>query len=1214
MRAKKNSTPLRTALIYAVFGILWILISDILVELNNSAAVNNNIGIQTIKGSLFVFASASLIYIILRRDIKTLRESEERYRDLVENSQSLICTHDLQGNLLSVNEAAVLLTGYSRQSLLQMNIKKLLAPRGAEQFEAYIQELKANRQAKGLMKIQLADGSFRVWAYNNTLRDNADQPPTARGFARDITERKHAEDALRESEDRYRMLYDSSLDAILLTVPNGSILSANPAACRMFGQTEEEIKQGGRSAVVDTSDPRLAAAIEERNRSGKFSGELTFLRKNGERFTGEITTALFKDKDGQIRSSMIIRDITERVRMEKEIQESQIRFSKIFQSSPIAINIFRLSDNRSFDFNDAFVELTGYSREEIKNSTAQELNLFVNIEMRNSWMKQLRELKGVTNQDAQIRRKSGEIRDLLASIDVIDINGDPMCLTIMTDITERKQAENTLRESEKRYHSTLDHMLEGCQIIDFDGRFLYVNDIAAKYNHLPKEQLLGRKNTEVFPGFENTEAFKTLQRCMRERAFYQTESEIILSDGAKEWFEISIQPVPEGLLILSKDITERKQSQEKMQLQSAMLEASADAIVITNREGLIQWANPAFTALTNYSIPDEVLGINPRDLVRSGRQDQNFYKNLWDTILAGNVWRGELLNRRKDGSLYNEEMTITPVRNTAGEIEHFIAIKQNITQRKQAEAQLAERHATLSAIMESAATPVFSLDLNYCYTSFNKTHANAMKSLYGARIEIGKSLLEYQNVAEDREEARKNLDRALRGERFIKSSYSGEPGRERRFFEIAHNPIYETDGRIIGVSVFASDVTERKQTEELIHQYANELEQQVEKRTAELIHANHAKDEFLANMSHELRTPLTGILGASEILSAGYQGAINEKQAQTVKMISNSGQHLLGLINDILDVSKIESGKFELQPESVLVNDICISSLAFVKQLAAKKSITVEYSPFLNPRRIHADPKRLKQILVNLLTNAVKFTHENGTVTLNVREDIELRRMVFSVEDNGIGISAEDLKRLFTPFTQVDSSLSRQYEGTGLGLALVKKLAELHGGSVSVESAEGRGSRFQVTIPIPPANEIDEENRWTVQDTPENNNFTLKGKSGRILFADDNAVNMMVISDFLGECGYHIVQARDGIEALKMAQEHKPDLILMDIQMPQLNGYEVINQLRSKKEFTATPIIALTALAMPGDRERCLEAGANEYMSKPIGLKTLVEVIERLLG
>ena len=406
-----------------------------------------------------------------------------------------------------------------------------------------------------------------------------------------------------------------------------------------------------------------------------------------------------------------------------------------------------------------------------------------------------------------------------------------------------------------------------------------------------------------------------------------------------------------------------------------------------------------------------------------------------------------------------------------------------------------------------------------------------------------------------------------------------------------------------------------------------ELEGRVAERTAELNktnseleRANHTKDEFLATMSHELRTPLNSIIGLSESLLEQNRGLLNEYQQKSLQIVEASGHHLLELINDILDLSKIEAKMFDFYPQPISVDEFCRSCLSFVRAQAAKKSIALGYIPEPSISKISADPRRLKQILVNLLMNAVKFTPENGHVSLRVAADLEEDLISFSVTDDGIGIPAKDLERLFQPFVQLDSSLSRQYDGTGLGLSLVQKLTDLHGGSVTVESEVGKGSHFKVNLPckleeISKLERIKPDFMISVQDNSPSIGVPSDEirKIGTLLLAEDNMANILMISEYLEEHGYKVVVAHDGLEAIQKAEETNPDLILMDIQMPALSGIDAIARLRVNPHFLSTPIIALTALAMPGDRERCILAGATEYISKPVSLRNLKQLIGNLL-
>ncbi len=429
-------------------------------------------------------------------------------------------------------------------------------------------------------------------------------------------------------------------------------------------------------------------------------------------------------------------------------------------------------------------------------------------------------------------------------------------------------------------------------------------------------------------------------------------------------------------------------------------------------------------------------------------------------------------------------------------------------------------------------------------------------------------------------------------------------------------PFSDESGKPYQYLAIRFDITKRKLAESQLQQINQELAR-----------ATRLKDEFLANMSHELRTPLNAILGMTEGLQSGYFGETNPEQNEALKIIESSGSHLLELIDDILNLAKIEAENLELDLIPISVEHLCQSSLTFIKQQALQKRINIHVKLQPNLPDLLVDERRIRQVLINLLNNAVKFTPSGGTITLEssqVRSELRSEGAIdyvqISVSDTGIGIAEKDIGKLFQPFVQIDSALNRQYNGTGLGLALVKRIAELHGGHVALTSELGVGSCFTVDLPCLPlilANTCtektdpipvsDQEPPCSIADRKDN-------QSALILLVEDDQVNILTFSAFLKVKGYCFIVAKDGQTAIDLVKTHHPDLVLMDIQMPGMDGLEAIKQIRLEPKLRKIPIIALTALAMKGDRDRCLAAGANEYITKPVKLQQLETQIQQFLN
>jgi len=628
--------------------------------------------------------------------------------------------------------------------------------------------------------------------------------------------------------------------------------------------------------------------------------------------------------------------------------------------------------------------------------------------------------------------------------------------------------------------------------------------------------------------------------------------------------------------------------------------------------------NDAAVASYGYT-RDEFLGMTIQD-IRPPEDHSRLAQHVAGsrpTLSTAGIWR----HQRKDGSVIDVEI-ISHALDLFGRAARLV-VAQDITARLAAEAALRQSEARFATIF--ARSPI-ALSIS-CLSDGSITHVNDAFLALCDRTHaetLGRTKLELGLWA--RPEDRHHVLEQLREQQRVTSFEAvvrAASEAERQVLVSGELVLINAEPHVL---LQFMDISALKQSQQELQDLNHTLETRVQQRTAEvhelydilrqanaeLIRAARSKDEFLASMSHELRTPINAILGYSESLQEQIYGPITERQHSAIGNIEASGRHLLTLINDILDLAKVEAGRLDLQTDLVSVQDVCQASLGFVREQALRRRLQLGLELNDHDALIKADATRLKQILVNLLSNAVKFTPAGGAVGMDVTVDAEEGVALFTVHDTGIGIAPEDLGRLFQPFSQIDSRLSRESEGTGLGLALVRRLAEAHGGSVTVESMVGQGSRFTIALPYQPPLARPATSPSLPAPTPAEPTLDSLAHD-RILLVDDNEANVNAIGDYLHARGYLISIARDGYEALVLADEVQPDLILMDIQMPRLDGLAAIRRLRALPAYAATPIIALTALAMPGDEARCLEAGASEYMAKPVSVRALARAVQRLL-
>jgi len=697
-------------------------------------------------------------------------------------------------------------------------------------------------------------------------------------------------------------------------------------------------------------------------------------------------------------------------------------------------------------------------------------------------------------------------------------------------------------------------------------------------------------------------------------------------------FRYKNEPVPENIVELCRTVggqlgfaIENARLFEESRKFRLGLERSADAVFMTDIEGTIVYANPSFEKIYGFPL-DEVIGANPR-IIKSGVIPQEQYKNFWDTLLDKGTISGEIVNKTKDGRLIPIEGTNSPILDEDGNILGFLAIHADITKRKEDEESLNRRNEYLAASAEIGRLVTSTLDLEAIY----ERSVNLVVERFGfyhASIFINDEFGTNSYLQEATGTAGKKLKDQ---KHFLPIGSRSTVGEATRSGEVVvvndttntslHRPnplLPETKAeaaiplrigaRIIGaLDIQSTEVDAFSEDDIAILQLLadqisvgidnarsyNIAQQAVE----EMREVDRLKSQFLANMSHELRTPLNSIIGFARVILKGIDGPITELQQQDLTAIFNSGQHLLGLINDILDLSRIEAGKMELTFDEVNITDLISSVMSTAAGLVKDKPIKLVSAVAEDLPMVKADAMRVRQVLINFLSNAAKFTEEGEILVKADLEETDKGRqeVMIKVIDSGPGIAEEDQVKLFQPFSQVDASLTRKVGGSGLGLSICHHLIQMHNGQIGVESAVGEGSTFYFTIPV-------------VQRKPKKQGQ----KDERVILAiDDDPQIIRLYERYLEPKGFQVIGLTDPAKAKERVEKLKPFAITLDIMMPGYDGWQVLTDLKSSSETRDIPVVVCSIVE---DEEKGFSLGAADYLVKPIHEDDLLASLDRLNG
>ncbi|AMQ56493.1 PAS domain S-box protein [Algoriphagus sanaruensis] len=1031
----------------------------------------------------------------MRRAEKTLKESEEKYRFLFEESPDGYLIIE-EGRFIECNKAALDLIRYSKKELLgkyPYELSPEFQPNGRNSKE-YSLELLYEAFKKGLVLFewvhtrQTGEEFLAEIKLSKVMMDGREVLFTT---WKDITEQRNIERALEISEERFSQIAEHSGAVTWEVDETGLYTYMSPVCKKIFGYDPQEIinKKYFYDLFPEHSRERYKTLANEylTNKENLLNFENPIQKKNGEIiWVSTFATPVLNDQGELVGYRGTDNDITSRKHAEEELKKFRIISDQASYGTVITI-----PDGRIITYcNKAFADMHGYQIDELIGRPIDILHTPEQFEfyIQTIFPKYLKN-KEYALEEFGRKRKDGSTFLGLVNVKLFtDEEGNPLFnAASVIDITERKQQEELIQEQNRRLSAIIDSIPDNLYVIDREGNYL---ELLNTPKSEPKNVFLdavGKNIRDLFNDQNITIHLEKIKEAFNSEKVITYEYKGIQSNPDLFYEARLVRLSNDRMLRLIREITDRKLAEQEIQKLNLAINQSPAAVIITDKKGHLQYMSPAFLKMTGFEY-EELIG-QPIGKIKSGQTDRRVYQDLWETINAGKTWRYEWQNRRKNGELYWEDIAINPIRNEEGDIISFMAIKQDITQRKKYEEEIIELNINLE----------------------NRIH--------------------------------------------------------ERTFEL-----------------------------ELAKKEADE--------------ANSAKSEFLSRMSHELRTPMNSILGFAQLLE---YSELTEAQLRNLEFIIKSGNHLLHLINEVLDITRIESGKVDVSLEPVDVIG-AISEISESFEPIAEKNHIQLILPSTGVRNIfvQADLQRLKQVLVNLINNGIKYNKPYGKVKVSVSTDTAKVQtpghVRIEIKDTGIGIEAKNLNKLFMPFERAGHENST-IEGTGLGLSVVDKLIELMNGKIGVESTLGIGSTFWIELPQAVHAEFNQEVFSTTLETDENSAVW----SGKVLMVEDNQTNLELISELVQtiDPNFELIHTKFGEEVLSLAEVHRPNLILLDLHLPDMHGSEVLKRLKSGSETNKIPVVVVSADASPKTTETLLSLGAEEYVTKPINVSQMIKLIRR---